>query len=67
MRDLNQAVLAWRKSTFSNSGDCVEAASGGESVFLRDSKDPYGPMLTLKSSEWSAFLVNVRNTELNQY
>jgi hypothetical protein len=65
MSDFNQVVLKWRKSTFSATGDCVEVAFGSESVYLRDSKDPYGTMLTFAPSEWSAFLINLRNGGLN--
>jgi Domain of unknown function (DUF397) len=46
----------WRRSTFSDSGTCVEVAplaDGGASV--RDSKDPDGPLLRFTPAEWAAF------------
>nr|WP_285697083.1 DUF397 domain-containing protein [Actinomadura sp. NBRC 104412] len=40
---------AWRKATRSlnNGGECVELASVGGVVAVRDSKDPDGPVLLL--------------------
>lgn len=58
-------ALAWRKSSRSASGDnCVEVAelpAGGRAV--RDSKDPGGPVLSLGSSEWRAFIGRVKDCQ----
>ncbi len=50
--------VAWRKSSYSgsNGGNCVEvAALSGNSLAVRDSKDPYGPVLTFSRAEWRTF------------
>ncbi|TDE18869.1 DUF397 domain-containing protein [Actinomadura sp. 6K520] len=41
--------MTWRKSSRSGSsgGDCVELASLGSQVAVRDSKDPDGPVLVV--------------------
>jgi hypothetical protein len=55
--------LKWRKSSRSNSnnGNCVEVATNVVGmVAVRDSKDPHGPMLSVSSAEWRAFLSTVR-------
>ncbi|MGP4024497.1 DUF397 domain-containing protein [Actinomadura sp. 3N407] len=41
--------LPWRKSSYSSSdGDaCVELASMNNTVAVRDSKDPHGPILVV--------------------
>jgi hypothetical protein len=56
MTDLSQ--LVWRKSSRSggNGGACVEVATLPDRVFVRDSKDPYGPVLAVPSVDWRAFL-----------
>ena len=56
----------WRKSSYSGgSNNCVEAADGapGEQVWVRDSKNPDGPVLKFTSAEWKAFVAGVRDGE----
>ncbi|HEY5836491.1 DUF397 domain-containing protein [Streptomyces sp.] len=52
---------AWLKSSRSTgNGACVEVKSPAvESVVVRDSKDPYGPVLTFSPDAWSAFVADV--------
>ena len=52
--------IAWRKSTASNSGSCVEVAVHDGSVLVRDSVDPVGGVLELSPAAWSAFLAFTR-------
>jgi Domain of unknown function (DUF397) len=43
---------AWRKSTYSNGAtQCVEVASLGTRLAIRDSKNPGGPVLLLTASQ----------------
>jgi hypothetical protein len=50
----------WIKSPLSGpSGNCVEAMRAGNSVVVRDSKDPDGPQLTFTFAEWRAFVDGV--------
>lgn len=57
----------WRKSSFSGSGtgsNCVQiAATGGSRVFVRDSKDPDGPILQLTRDEAKAFIRSAKAGE----
>src|SRR6266496_6207744 len=57
--------IAWRKSSRSgnNQPNCVEVAFIGDTVLVRDSKDPDGAVLRFTRSEWDAFLGGVRNRE----
>ena len=56
--DLSRAV--WRKSSRSGgSGDCVEVAIAGDTIGVRDSKDPEGPVLRFSRSEWQALLEGI--------
>lgn len=60
---------AWRKSSHSggNGGDCVEVADNLTGVIgLRDSKDPSGPVLTFKPSDWAAFVAAAKDERFAQ-
>ncbi len=60
-------TLAWLKAHSSTAdGHCVEvAASAVGNVAIRDSKDPNGPILVYKPSEFRAFLEGARNGEFD--
>ncbi|GAB3073625.1 DUF397 domain-containing protein [Micromonospora schwarzwaldensis] len=46
----------WRKSSHSgDEGACVEMAPLPETVAVRDSKDPTGPVLVFPPAAWAAF------------
>ncbi|MGC0421393.1 DUF397 domain-containing protein [Embleya sp. AB8] len=49
---------AWVKSTHSSGegGQCVETATTTEAVYVRDSKQPIGPVLAMSSDAWSRFI-----------
>ncbi|WP_245666679.1 DUF397 domain-containing protein [Actinomadura latina] len=51
------SAAVWKKSSRSNeSGDaCVEVASIGELVAVRDSKDPNGSVLAMSRQEFRCF------------
>jgi hypothetical protein len=51
--------LTWTRSSRCSGGDCVEAATDGAAVLLRDSKSP-GPMLTFTRTEWAQFVAALR-------
>ena len=50
-----QSELRWIKSSFCESGNCVEIASTGAQILIRDSKQPQGPHLEFTRQEWEAF------------
>jgi Domain of unknown function (DUF397) len=58
--------LKWRKSSYSESGNCVEIASLPDgNLALRDSKDIKGPILLFTLGEWRAFLSGVKGGEFD--
>jgi hypothetical protein len=61
--DIEEPCLAWRTSTASNSGACVEVAALGRSVLVRDSMDRTGTVLRLSSAVWSAFLTRASSAD----
>ena len=48
--------VAWRKSSYSSSGNCVEVAVVPSSCAVRDSKDRDGAVLVFSPAAWRAFL-----------
>lgn len=64
MTELNLA--AWRKSTYSGGGNCVEVAGEPTAVAVRDSKDPSVPPLTFGREEWAAFTGRVQRGQFNR-
>lgn len=53
------AVAQWRKSSRSQSTNCIEVAplGGGDApVALRDSKDRGGPVLIVDRQQWTQFV-----------
>jgi hypothetical protein len=63
--DSDRADIAWRKSTASASGDCVEVAFAQEAVLVRNSQEPLGLTLSFSYSEWTAFLTGARRGEFD--
>ncbi|MGH3775762.1 MAG: DUF397 domain-containing protein [Pseudonocardiaceae bacterium] len=53
--------ILWRKSGYSANQECVEVATEGGDVLVRDSRDPRGPTLAVSSAAWQDFLVTVTN------
>lgn len=65
MADSEASSLTWVKSRASDSGNCVEVAFRGESVLIRHSQDPSGPVLAFSRPEWIAFLKGARGGEFD--
>jgi hypothetical protein len=59
MNDLSRA--AWRTSSYSNvGGECVEAATAGGVVGVRDTKDRSGAMLAFGPDAWQRFTARTK-------
>jgi hypothetical protein len=54
--------MNWRKSSFSNGGAnaCVETASDGDVVLVRDTTDRDGGTLVFITEAWRTFLGTIR-------
>jgi hypothetical protein len=58
----------WIKSSLSSySAQCVEVSGlSGDTIRVRDSKNPQGEVLNFTAGEWDAFLGGVHNGEFNR-
>jgi Domain of unknown function (DUF397) len=65
---IDPASLAWRKSSYSDSGgECVEAAVlPDRRVALRDSKQPDGAIQLYTAAEWRAFVHGAKAGEFDR-
>jgi hypothetical protein len=54
--------VTWRKSSFSQNGDCIELACGNKQVFVRDSKDVNRRTLSFRLADWTAFVARVKSS-----
>jgi hypothetical protein len=55
----------WRRARHCNGGNCLEVASYGEGVAIRDSKNPDGPVLFYRRDEFLAFLQGVKEGDFD--
>ncbi|REE96338.1 uncharacterized protein DUF397 [Thermomonospora umbrina] len=55
-------TVGWRKSTHSGDtgGECVELADLAPHVAVRDSKDPNGPALLFRASDFASALRRIK-------
>ncbi|UWP87724.1 DUF397 domain-containing protein [Dactylosporangium fulvum] len=52
--------LRWRRSAKCGSSACVEVATTGGRVLVRDAKNSSGPHLSFCAEDWKAFVAEVR-------
>jgi hypothetical protein len=60
-------LTRWRKSSHSGSGNnCVEVATLGSGIAIRDSKDPDSPHLIFTFREWRTFTTSIKSRFASQ-
>jgi hypothetical protein len=65
--ELDWTHATWRKSTRSGDGaDCVEWAIAGNTVGVRHSKHPAGPILTFPIDAWRDFIAALKHGDFEQ-
>jgi hypothetical protein len=60
-----EAPANWRKSSFSQNGDCIEVAYTEGHICVRDSKSRSGDVLKFGYAEWKLFITEVESGEFN--
>lgn len=58
-------LIVWRKSSYSEAGNCVEIAYTGEMALVRDSKNTKGPVLSFSRLQWTAFISDIKASRMN--
>ena len=53
-------MTKWQKSTKCAAGNCVEVGFHGDTIYVRNSTNPDGPVLQFTKAEWDAFVKEVR-------
>jgi hypothetical protein len=57
-------IVDWTKSSYSSeSANCVQVRLDDGEIWVRDSKDPDGPVLKFTGAEWDAFIAGARDGE----
>ncbi|MFI5956594.1 DUF397 domain-containing protein [Cryptosporangium sp. NPDC051539] len=62
--DISLEDSAWRKSSRSGMGNCVEVAADGGRVGVRDSKHREGAVLAFDAQAWTSFLSGLKSGPL---
>jgi hypothetical protein len=61
----------WRKSSYSGGSEggsnCVEVATPGAAIRVRDSKDPGNGSLTVSPAQWRAFTASLKEARFTIY
>jgi hypothetical protein len=53
------AMAGWTRSSFCAEATCVEVAIVGDTVIMRDGKNPDKPHLVFSRDEWEAFRADI--------
>ncbi|BCY09269.1 DUF397 domain-containing protein [Actinoplanes sp. L3-i22] len=59
MQQVQSVSVDWHTSTFCAAENCVEVAVIGDSIAVRDSKNPAGAVQMYSRDEWSAFVEGI--------
>lgn len=65
MPDTHTIDGTWRTSSWSISGECVEVAGLGAEVFIRDTKDRGGNVLSVSPAAWKHFIEQSKQTTVS--
>lgn len=68
MGSADNPTCEWVKSSLSGyNTNCVEVSGlSGDTIIVRDSKNPQGGVLNFTTAEWDAFIGGVRNGEFDR-
>lgn len=55
----------WQTSRCGESGYCVEVSFAPDDIWVRNSRDPNGPVLKFNDGEWDAFVGGTKDGEFD--
>lgn len=58
-------MMTWRKSSFTDNGECWELAETGEHVLVRNSNAPDAGTLTLTRGQLAGLVAGIKTGELD--
>ncbi len=61
---MREIIRSWRKSSYSTDTTCVQVSSQQDTVFVRDSKNIDGSVLTFSIVNWNGFLASIRDESI---
>lgn len=56
---MEETTTEWQRSSYCGDNACIEVATLGAQVLMRDSKNPQQPHLSFSSDDWNTFLDRV--------
>ena len=57
--------ITWHTALSCESGACVEVAANQNTILIRNSRQPDGPLIEYTSEEWHAFVSGVKKGDFD--
>jgi Domain of unknown function (DUF397) len=57
-------ILTWRVSSWSASGNCIEVADRKSTIYVRDTKNRSGGLLSFPAAAWEDFIRAVQTDSI---
>jgi uncharacterized protein DUF397 len=57
--------LPWKKASYCNGGACIQVAQLDGLIFLGDSKNPSGPILSANPLQWNSLIGKIKRGEFD--
>jgi predicted secreted Zn-dependent protease len=62
---LSHTSLTWRTALNCEGGACVEVAADRDTVLMRNSRQPSGPLLEYTPEEWHEFVAGIKKGDFD--
>jgi predicted secreted Zn-dependent protease len=65
-RTLTHKSLTWHTALSCDGGACVEVAADRNAIFIRNSRQPSGPLLEYTQEEWHEFVSGIKKGDFDE-